>query len=173
MTRCDCILCRTAPYLGIALVLAACPPQIPKLDAFERQAVHAADLGWNAAGLPTKRGDCVLSKTSIRHTEDDRELFARCRGIPYACLNWESDGDWFRPERFPVVVLAPGKPVLEDGEPIIHELMHALFHCTDRPGRYGPANLKHLDPQVWHAAGGDRSAQGRARSLMTLVPFPE
>lgn len=113
---------------------------------------------------------CVVEQFYIRL--DDVDSFAfDCRSTPEAaagCLNWTSSNHFFRPFIYPVVVISPNwrsEPSI-----IVHELMHAMTHCSHLDGEWTPLNFDHKDPRVWSAAGGVTSAQSRAMALLTGQP---
>jgi hypothetical protein len=155
---------RSAWFAALVCSMACASPSV--LTAGERAAGAAALAGWRAAGLPEPYEGCNVSRFQVRLA--DEAMFLRvCRASPVAsagCLSWEENGSPFRPTRYPVVVISPGR--VSEPRIIVHELMHAAWHCSNLPGSYSPANTQHLDPRVWTAAGGETSAQSRAMRLL-------
>jgi hypothetical protein len=138
----------TFALLWLALLVALCSSCAPRpisLPDEARQAEDAAMAGWLAAGLPA----CP----SLRSV-----------GVRYAwapCGNRNAAGC----VQQGVIVLREGQPVLDDqGGPVVHEWMHlARYRCA------GGRDEGHTDPRVWIEAGGEGSAQGRARAFLQRV----
>lgn len=148
---------------SVLLALTGCTPA-PELTPFERASGSAAAQAWLTAGLPASADDCDMRSFSIVRPPAS-EFVLRCgSATAAACLDWGGGGP-LRP-RHPVVVLAPGQEIEDNGEPIIHELMHALWTCAAVGPPLDPGNRGHLDPRVWVATGGQTSAQARARAIV-------
>jgi hypothetical protein len=133
--------------LALFLLLTSCQPA-PELLPRERAAHWAAITAWKEAGLPPMRY-CSVDTLRLRRGD--------CGEGMAACLRWDRGQ--------PVVQLAPWQQLSPDGEPIIHELMHAQFHCSKLHGWNSGANYFHHDPRVWAASGGAESVQAIARSM--------
>ena len=155
-------------FAVLALSLTACMPRAPELPPLALAGVHAALEGWRAAGLPEPDERCDFTGVRLRWAKDAAEFWELCRGVApknAACLNWTTSNHFFRPTEFPVIVLRAGFVLETDSEPTIHEISHALYRCAGLPW-WDAQNTKHLDPRVWSAAGGETSAQSRARALV-------
>lgn len=160
-------LARRARWAGL-LCLLACVPPAPELTPLERAGVHAALEGWRAAGLPPLTQErCDFSHVYVR-VVPPQDWPARCAAAEAACLGWDESANFFRARKYPVVMLRHNAAVGPDSEPVIHELMHAQYHCAAGLDWMAEDNLRHKDPRVWSAAETDpgTSAQSRARTLV-------
>lgn len=80
------------------------------------------------------------------------------------CTGYGQTNNLFAWREYPIVVISP----TWKSEPgiVIHELMHAYWHCSGLPNEMGAGNVDHQDSRVWAAAGGATSAQGRALAII-------
>lgn len=74
--------------------------------------------------MPSPESDCWFGSEVIETTEED-EFISYCRvgsDVAAACL--VTDSDHF------IAVLAPNVDIDINGEPVVHESLHALHYCT-------------------------------------------
>lgn len=154
-----------AAFVALFLVCACTPAS--NLKPFEREAGDAVAAAWAESGLPAPtQGRCDVSKWRVR--TDDAVSFQNDCHVPApaagGCTAWADTDAMFAWREYPVVVISPAWK----SEPgiIIHELMHAYWHCAEMPNELGPDNIDHKDPRVWQAAGGDASVQARALAIV-------
>jgi hypothetical protein len=162
-----------ARFVALAL-LAACVPRAPELTPLERAGVHASLTAWREVGLPEpdQAERCDFSRIFIRWARlEDACLPGASSDVNTACLRWEYSGNWFRARQYPVIVLKLGYVLPADSQPIIHECMHALTHCSGLSW-WRIDNTRHLDPRIWAAAEKTpgSSAESRARAMVLARP---
>lgn len=156
-----------------ALSLPACRPAAPELPPAERAAVHAALQGWRAAGLPEPdalRCDFAGARVRVEPLETGCEVPTSSQ-LHDCCLRWDESGHWFRPLRYPVVVIDPTFPAQYRDGCVVHEILHAAWTCAGL-NPMSPDNREHASKQVWTRAykpGEDASsaAESRANALVT------
>lgn len=145
-----------------ALCLFSCSAPATELPPDEAIALEVVELAWDAAGIGDP-GDC-LDGTRVRWASDDADFLAHCRapvGYAAACLTYRHEQHGARVHAVPEPFLAPGQPLLDtQGGAAVHEWLHALAACR------GDVDADHTSPRIWIAAGGDESAQGRARAVL-------
>jgi hypothetical protein len=132
-------------------------------------ALAAAMRGWERAGLDS--GEC-LGGTRVIWAETPEVFEARCKAnsatlslgryeqTGAACLTRWRRGIVGQRNGW-LITLAPGQPIEDNGDPIIHEAMHALIYCARLSTRIDPYDSQHALPQVW-AANGQDTAQAYA-----------
>lgn len=161
-----------------AVLLCACAPRTVHLPDDQRAVVDATLAGWREAGLPDP-GAC-LDRFTVRWAESRDEFARTCAreyALPYlpevveaygldraaACLVWRQEDRGIVGYAHPMALLAPGQLLVDGtGGPVIHEALHALVYCAGLSPR-DRYDHGHTLERVWSAAGGEASAQSRAR----------
>lgn len=155
-----------------ALSLLACVPAAPELPPAERAAIHAAIDGWREAGLPEPNAvRCDFTRTRVRTARPGD----RCPTPGHdCCITWDESGHWFRPLRYPVVVIAPTFPARYRDGCVVHEILHAAWNCAGL-NPMSPDNREHASKRVWTRAykpGEDASAAAESRAVALLLLRP-
>lgn len=124
----------------------------------EQSAIQAAAQAWWADGLPVE--GCNLAELHVQWTRTAEEFKDRCAVTPEyaaACyLHDTVDGVY----RTPLIVVAPGVKLTEEGRPLVHETLHYLDECSGRAIDYG-----HADVLVWEPMGVEGEAHRFMREM--------
>ena len=158
--------------VALLVLLTACafPPDVAR-PPLHQALLDGTRQGWEEAGLPPVGR--TLHRARIEWARDELDFIRRCRWHPAhaaACRTQESYQVGLRVYSAVVLVLRPGQPLWDTtGSVVVHELLHALH--GELLKTYG--DPWHQDARVWFAAGGEESAQGRARAILLERPPAE
>lgn len=62
-----------------------------------------------------------------------------------------------------LALIEPGRAIENNGQPIVHEAMHALIKCHLRRSIVDPFDAGHTDPRVWGVDGANHLGQDAFR----------
>ncbi len=138
-----------AGWTLLCLLLSCCGDS-PGTTLAER-VYDATTDAWMARGdLPEIRdsGDYCghLDRFEILTPATPDEYRKWCPERSWACLEWELLPGRVRSLYYPVAVLSPALKPERHAAGAIHELLHALVHCSSSPPRY---DYGHRDPRIW------------------------
>jgi hypothetical protein len=171
---CDDLAMQRKRLYVVLIIAAGCARPAPEMQSFERASGSAAMEAWRASGLPEpNKNRCDMSLWRIK-LASDAEVPQLCVAASAerdaGCTSYGTTSNFFAWRDYPIVVIT-SRWHSEPGI-IVHELMHALWHCSDMPDEAGLGNTDHRDPRVWEAAGGATSVQARALAILAAQSPP-
>lgn len=134
--------------------------EIDREDAVQiSEAVDATIQAWISRFGEIKDGidgrRMIVVRVETQEWFEARNKFNMAAFLSHVGFRWHG---WF----YPMLVIRADymESVKRTGEPVIHEMIHAL-----QQDERDDVDREHTDPEIWKAAGGKDSLQVQARSL--------
>lgn len=120
--------------------------------------------------MPPPRSGC-LDGAEVERAKDMNDFLTRCQDARAAsCLVYTPSDSMGRGGGWRML-LAPTQPVTGDGEPVIHETLHALYACSSLATVLEPYDSYHRDARIWKA-NGPGTVQERAEGIYEQMNSP-